>query len=113
MSRAFTSRIPELQRSASLVFAMVSSHPGWIEPARHHLPKAPMNQESESIREAEGSSFAEFDDVPEEAFRPGARAPEDRAWVFVVGTIAAIVIIPKVRKTCLGVRRDTEARLTK
>ena len=30
-----------------------------------------------------------------------------------VGTIAATVNIPKLRKTCFGVRRETEARLRK
>lgn len=82
--------MPELQLSSSFDRAMTSWYHASIMPPLHHLPNAPMNQESEIID-------------------PSRSVRSD----FASGSIAAIVKTPKLWKTCFGVRSETDARLAK
>lgn len=82
--------IPELQLSSSFDRAITSWYHVSSTPPRHHLPKAPMYQESEIIHPS--------------LFWPSG---------LETGIIAAIVKTAKLWKTCLGVRSETDARLAK
>lgn len=98
-SRDFIARTPE-----TLPFSCRSMRPASRQnlsrcAAHHHIPKAPINQES-LIRDEVSPRPSAWED--------GASS---RCWADE--TTAAIDKIPKLRKMCLGVRIDTEVRSEK
>ena len=110
-SRALISKTPVIVPSISSLDTIPASlEKPSMRGAQNHIPNAPMNHESEI---SEADMFDSPSSLLERAANSSDRRFECDRDDELDGTTAAIEKRPHERKMCLGVRKETEARLAK